>query len=708
MKRILLALTLALALTRTLPAAVQTGPSSGGGGGSFTNLPLLTNIVTGVVNGNYIPNNLGFGTNTTIRDGFKSIGQQTNSTVVITNGGQWFQSAMWGGGSAVANGTNVYGGGMFWVAQGDTGFPYEDTGTPMAALQVFDNWGGAASSAISPWMLITAPNIRLENGYGAGYGEIALGNEDAAGSIYLNWNRGPTLTQYDTANYKGFSIPLSFEADVTDASVNHRKVFPGIIGYAPDYNANADPTSGLRQGELWFQSLTAYRLNGGWAQNGANAFGSNTVFRMRTNMVTFDGQLGVNGTSKTHINGGSITNTDITSKIIGTDSNGKFTGATLSGLTWDGTTLTASGSGTSLWNTNATDGNITNILGGVSVGTGLVAITNGGVFLNFFKSAAAGTPRGMMGGSGVATTWETNRFAGTNGSGFFVLDASGNQTNSNVQHVGGVLYVGGVATLDNNVNIGSAASGRLVAIDATAESTAALILGNGNSATRRQMVLRMGTGQTTNVVEVQNISGNVLGRIGPAGDLYMQTITATNGFFLSQLSAIPSVDLRSSSGNTNWLLFNLGGDVAFIKTNPAAASSYFTNYQTVQLDFVQGSTAGTPVSLSTGTAANITSISLTPGTWDLTANIYFDFAGATVTSIEGAISTTSATISSPPPEEVSAAALNLTTTSADYSLNITRRRVTITSTTTYYLVGRAAFSAGSIDGYGKLLATRVN
>jgi len=319
----------------------------------------------------------------------------TNSKVALVDGGVHLPSALFGGSWALPRGTNYYGGQINWWQQ-NTAFPPPSEGgtsyTSMGTIGVFEQWGGAAVSAISPWMLVTSPNIRLEPGYNAGYGELCLGNEDAANSVYLNWNRGPTLTQYDTANYKGYSMPLSFEADVTDASVNHRKVFPGIIGYAPDYNANADPTSGLRQGELWFQSLTAYRVNGGWAQNGANAFGSNTVFRMRTNMVTFDGTLGVNGTSKTHINGGSITNTDILTKIVGTDSNGKFTGATLSGLTWDGTTLTASGSGTSLFRTNAPagDGTFTNSnsrgASNVYVGPAYWAVTNGGAIVNAGKT----------------------------------------------------------------------------------------------------------------------------------------------------------------------------------------------------------------------------------------------------------------------------------------------------------------------------------
>ena len=361
----------------------------------------------------------------------------TNSKVALVDGGVHLPSALFGGSWALPRGTNYYGGQINWWQQ-NVAFPPPSEGgtsyTSMGTIGVFEQWGGAAVSAISPWMLVTSPNIRLEPGYNAGYGELCLGNEDAANSVYLNWNRGPTLTQYDTANYKGYSMPLSFEADVTDASVNHRKVFPGIIGYAPDYNANADPTSGLRQGELWFQSLTAYRVNGGWAQNGANAFGSNTVFRMRTNMVTFDGTLGVNGTSKTHINGGSITNTDILTKIVGTDSNGKFTGATLSGLTWDGTTLTASGSGTSLFRTNAPagDGTFTNSNSGgasnVYVGPAYLAITNGPFAINAGKSPA--TPRVMVSGSGVATYQNTNSFAATNGANYSVMDAAGTFTNS--------------------------------------------------------------------------------------------------------------------------------------------------------------------------------------------------------------------------------------------------------------------------------------
>ena len=517
----------------------------------------------------------------------------TNSKVALVDGGVHLPSALFGGSWALPRGTNYYGGQINWWQQ-NVAFPPPSEGgtsyTSMGTIGVFEQWGGAAVSAISPWMLVTSPNIRLEPGYNAGYGELCLGNEDAANSVYLNWNRGPTLTQYDTANYKGYSMPLSFEADVTDASVNHRKVFPGIIGYAPDYNANADPTSGLRQGELWFQSLTAYRVNGGWAQNGANAFGSNTVFRMRTNMVTFDGTLGVNGTSKTHINGGSITNTDILTKIVGTDSNGKFTGATLSGLTWDGTTLTASGSGTSLFRTNAPvgDGTYTNSNSGgasnVYVGPAYLAITNGPFAINAGKSPA--TPRVMVSGSGVATYQNTNSFAGTNGSGFFVLDTTGNITNS-----------GNTATTGTNwaskVRTGGAA-----------ESAADLV--SGNRADFNQIRASGSVFLTIGAeVGIGRVTTGVASIHGPNGtadylDLRLRnlvatnTVTATNGFssrsnvfVLMPTNAAASGDILQATGlessttaHTKWI----GGvtteltNVFFTNTWAAVNNRIVTNY----------------------------------------------------------------------------------------------------------------------------------
>ena len=98
------------------------------------------------------------------------------------------------------------------------------------------------------------------------------------------------------------------------------------------------------------------------------------------------------GTVSRPISTDTMTNGGILTKIIGTDSNGKLKGATLSGLTWDGTTLTASGSGTSLFNTNAPagDGTFTNSnsrgASNVYVGPAYWAVTNGGAIVNAGKT----------------------------------------------------------------------------------------------------------------------------------------------------------------------------------------------------------------------------------------------------------------------------------------------------------------------------------
>ena len=140
------------------------------------------------------------------------------------------------------------------------------------------------------------------------------------------------------------------------------------------------------------------------------------------------------GTVSRPISTDTMTNGGILTKIIGTDSNGKLKGATLSGLTWDGTTLTASGSGTSLFRTNAPagDGTFTNSNSGgasnVYVGPAYLAITNGPFAINAGKSPA--TPRVMVRGSGVATYQNTNSFAATNGANYSVMDAAGTFTNS--------------------------------------------------------------------------------------------------------------------------------------------------------------------------------------------------------------------------------------------------------------------------------------
>lgn len=126
-----------------------------------------------------------------------------------------------------------------------------------------------------------------------------------------------------------------------------------------------------------------------------------------------------------------------------------------------------------------------------------------------------------------------------------------------------------------------------------------------------------------------------------------------------------------------------------------------------QRSFVNNSSA---LTLATGVAQNITSISLTPGVWDITGIVmWFATAGpVTGTAKSAAISTTSATIpatSTAGDQWVTDPYMPTTTTSTWEA--IPQFRVTVTSTTTYYLVSQAAFTAGTIVTWGRISAVRA-
>jgi len=115
--------------------------------------------------------------------------------------------------------------------------------------------------------------------------------------------------------------------------------------------------------------------------------------------------------------------------------------------------------------------------------------------------------------------------------------------------------------------------------------------------------------------------------------------------------------------------------------------------------------SGSAVSLTTATAANITSISLTAGDWDVEGNINFTETTSTVTARSAGITTTSATVPTDGSEVY--CGVQSTVTSEINSITIPRKRISIAGTTTTYLVGKATFSAGTCAGFGAIVARRV-
>lgn len=112
------------------------------------------------------------------------------------------------------------------------------------------------------------------------------------------------------------------------------------------------------------------------------------------------------------------------------------------------------------------------------------------------------------------------------------------------------------------------------------------------------------------------------------------------------------------------------------------------------------------ITLTTSTPANVTSISLTPGIWDVSAIGSFNGA-VTGTNFSVSISTVSATVGTPGDNAVNTP--TAPTADADYSLSIPAYRITVASntTTTCYLVVSAVFTLGTCKAYGRISATRV-
>ena len=118
--------------------------------------------------------------------------------------------------------------------------------------------------------------------------------------------------------------------------------------------------------------------------------------------------------------------------------------------------------------------------------------------------------------------------------------------------------------------------------------------------------------------------------------------------------------------------------------------------------------SGSAVSLSTATPANVTSISLTAGDWDVSASLVRTFGASTsITILKTSISTTSATdgsLATGTMDQYSTAAMVPVT---DMSMSIGPIRLSLASPTTVYLVADDTFTVSTNKGYGILRARRV-
>lgn len=118
--------------------------------------------------------------------------------------------------------------------------------------------------------------------------------------------------------------------------------------------------------------------------------------------------------------------------------------------------------------------------------------------------------------------------------------------------------------------------------------------------------------------------------------------------------------------------------------------------------------SGSAVSLTTGVYANITSISLTAGDWDIWGGITFAPAGTTVMgSAVATLSTVSATRPATPNGGAFNQIIATFTTGQGQVLPTGMMRLSISSPTTVYLVAFSNFTTSTCSAYGGIYARRV-
>jgi len=214
-----------------------------------------------------------------------------------------------------------------------------------------------------------------------------------------------------------------------------------------------------------------------------------------------------------------------------------------------------------------------------------------------------------------------------------------------------------------------------------------------------------------------DIHGLVVG--GGAGGVPATIGVGANGqVLLGNTSAAPAWGTVSGDGSITALgvlTVTETGGVAFTAyatatigqlpgtaTNDDAAAGKIGQYVSSTL------ASGSAVSLTTGIPANVTSISLTAGDWDVTGVVDFAFGATTsYTALMGGISTTANTFGAQDSrfDFETPAAVPTATTAPAWVVPVVR--LSLAATTTVYLVAAANFTVSTLGTYGTIRARRM-
>lgn len=199
---------------------------------------------------------------------------------------------------------------------------------------------------------------------------------------------------------------------------------------------------------------------------------------------------------------------------------------------------------------------------------------------------------------------------------------------------------------------------------------------------------------TTTGSQVIKLTGN--GATTPS-----KYLGVNNGLFsIFNSAGAASLFTVDDSGNAA-----IGGSLIYNSAAGAKGTAIADNANTGSIGEYITAT-GTAVSMTTATPANVTSISLTAGDWDVWGNIEFDPTGTTVlNNAQCSIGVTSATLASAPNKSFSSNPSGLGT-----GITLTQippmQRINVSATTTVFLVAQAGFNTSTLTTTGIIQARR--
>jgi hypothetical protein len=182
---------------------------------------------------------------------------------------------------------------------------------------------------------------------------------------------------------------------------------------------------------------------------------------------------------------------------------------------------------------------------------------------------------------------------------------------------------------------------------------------------------------------------------------------ALSPFILSAADTADNAQILQLTPNGDWVPTQIVFNSASVGQDITIQSTGLLGVNPVTKGTVLSSVlvSGSATSLTTATPKDITTLSLTAGTWRLYGYVDYILASATTTVQQSGLGTTANTFST---QDTSLTAASTTTTA---SLTLTQAtpyiQVTIASTTVFHLVASITFSAGTVTGYGSLLAQQI-